>query len=114
MPRTLLPKEEPSAQSSSPDDLKAFIDSAHKEESDDDETDGFERMASVKVEPADADSSSDNEEDQDAPSQDNAASTNSTALCSNDFKLVWDTGKLEKTYHKEGKKVWCCRFCGTS
>jgi hypothetical protein len=28
--------------------------------------------------------------------------------------LVWDTGKLEKTYDKEGNKVWRCRFCGTS
>ena len=91
-----------------------MIDSADEEESNDDMVDGFEMMGTVKVEPADADSASDDKEEQDAPSQDDAASTNNTALCSNDFKLVWDTGKLEKTYNKEGKKVWCCRFCGTS
>ena len=114
MPRTLLPGEEPPARSPSPDDSKALIDSADEEESDEDEADGFEMMATVKAEPADEDSASDDEEEQDAPSQDDAASTNSAALCSNDFKLVWDTGKLERTYDKEGKKVWHCRFCGTS
>ncbi len=42
-----------------------------------------------------------------------SSSTNSTDLCSNDFKLVWDTGKLEKTYDNDGKKVWRCCFCGS-
>ena len=111
MPRTILPGQEPPARSPSPDDLKALVDSADEESSDDDE---FEMMATVKAEPADEDSSSDDEDEQDAPSQDDAASTDSAALCSNNFKLVWDTGKLEKSYDKEGKKVGRCRFCGTS
>jgi hypothetical protein len=76
MSRTLLPGQEPPARSPSPDDSKALVDSADKEESDDDE---FEMMATVKAEPADKDSSSDNEDEQDAPSQDDAASTNSAA-----------------------------------
>ena len=111
MPRTISPGQEPPARSPSPDDSKALVDSADKEESDDDE---FEMMATVKAEPANEDSSSDDEDEQDAPLQDDAASTNSAALCSNDFKLVWDTGKLEKTYDNDGKKVWRCCFCGTS
>jgi hypothetical protein len=72
-------------------------------------------METVKIEPTNVDSASNDEEEQDAPgSQDDAASTNSADLCSNDFKLVWDTDKLEKTYDNDGKKVWHCRFCGTS
>jgi hypothetical protein len=97
MSKTLLPGEEPPERSPSPDDSNAFADSQSEEESDEDEADGFEMMETAKVEPADEDSASDDEEDQDAPgSQDDAASTNSADLCSNDFKLVWDTGKLER------------------
>jgi len=48
MPRTLLPGEKPPARSPSPDDSKVLVDSADKEESDDDK---FEMMATVKAEP---------------------------------------------------------------
>jgi hypothetical protein len=50
MPRTLLPGEEPPSRSPSPspDDSKVLVDSADKEESDDDK---FEMMATVKAEP---------------------------------------------------------------
>jgi hypothetical protein len=76
MPKTSLPGEEPPECSPSPDDLKAFVDSQSEEESDEDEADRFNMMETVKVEPANTDSASNDKEAQDAPgSQEDAAST---------------------------------------